>query len=205
MPTAVEKTFTFEYGGNQGFEYGAKYAGKIRLARGIPATVVSAIVARGRGTSVGAGLTLYSDDWSTWNGQQWQLFVLTLGNTVVTCWAAQGYPPSGRIDFRQGDGASSQLPAVQLRFFGEGGQQYYLLSRGPVAFSIQLENFVIADFAGDGSVRGIEIVGKHERTLESYVAQAVSLARDAASGLSTGKSQWKPVQVTSIPGAFTYP
>lgn len=90
MPTAVENNGLFEYGASHGFEYGASYAQKIQLARGIPAIAVSAVVARGRGTSVGAGKTMYSDDWTARNGQRWQLFVITQGNTVITSWAEQG-------------------------------------------------------------------------------------------------------------------
>jgi hypothetical protein len=80
----------FEYGGSQGFEYGGLYPGRLLASRGIPASLVKAVVARGRGTSVGAGKTLFSDDWTARSGKRWQLFVITLGGVIVTSWVEQG-------------------------------------------------------------------------------------------------------------------
>ena len=98
MPTAVENNAGFEYGasrgfeygGLRGFEYGGLYSDGIRSVRGIPESLVNAVVARGRGISVEGGRTLYSDDWTTKSGKRWRLFVITLGGTILTSWVEQG-------------------------------------------------------------------------------------------------------------------
>jgi hypothetical protein len=83
------------------------------------------------------------------------------------------------FDLQQRSGVTNLLPAVQLRFLGDAGQQYYQLSRKSVAYSVQLEAFVIADYAGDGSVRGIEFLNQMNRSLESYVGLALTKSRGA--------------------------
>ena len=90
ISTAVENNAGFEYGGKQGFEYGGSYSNRLLASRGIPASPVKAAVARGHGTSAGAGKTLYSDYWTARSGKRWHLFVITLGGAIVTSWVEQG-------------------------------------------------------------------------------------------------------------------
>ena len=52
-------------------------------------------------------------------------------------------------------------------------------SHEPVAYSVQLEPLVIADYAGDGSVRGIEFLRGPSRTLGEYIRLAQQKSRGA--------------------------
>lgn len=91
------------------------------------------------------------------------------------------------FDFQRSGAAAALLPAVRLRFVGEASQQYYLLSNRPVAYSVQIEPFVVADYAGDGSVRGIEFLNQLNRTLEAYIGLAQQKSRGPlAHGLEFG-------------------
>ena len=52
------------------------------------------------------------------------------------------------------------------------GAVYHMITQGKVAYSVPLSDLVIADYTDDGSVRGLEIVGKPKWSMDAYVAQA---------------------------------
>lgn len=78
---------------------------------------------------------------------------------------------------RGADSVRALLPAVQLQAFSDGTRHYYQFSRKPVVHSRQLEPLVIADYAGDGSVRGIEFLDGVHGTLEGYIGIAIRVGQ----------------------------
>jgi hypothetical protein len=90
--------------------------------------------------------------------------------------------------FRVSTGVSALLPAVRLAPFSEAERQYYIVSSKPVAYSVQLEPLVLADYAGDGSVRGIEFVGKRNHPIEFYLEKALGACKGPVSKIVDGTS-----------------
>jgi len=202
MPTAVE------------FEFGNAYTQKILRSRGIPESAASTLVGRGRSTSAGEGRTLFTDDWTLSNGLHLALFVIALGNKVLTAWieegpeersgaqgdfrmaAAQKVAPSlgdvklfqARGDFRMTPADTNRTPVAQLQAFSDAERKYYAMSDQRAVSSFRMEPLVIGDYAGDGSVRGIEIVGKQNQQFEYYLKLAQQNARGSAAGGFAGKS-----------------
>jgi len=71
-------------------------------------------------------------------------------------------------------------PTPTFRRDPEGAGTYHLVTPGKIAYSVPLSDLVIADYTADGSVRGLEFVGKPVMQMEAYIA----LARKASQGPS---------------------
>jgi hypothetical protein len=170
------------------------YLQRVMRIRGITESQLSTVTSGGGNHSGGnlpEGKTLHRfiqrDPPGNWQG--W--FAISRGGNPLTAWFSHGQLGNAQESSNRTAGALRQalsklLSAVQLEPFSSDGRQYYALSSQPVAHSLRIEPLVIADYAGDGSVRGIEIVGKVENTIEVYLRKALS-AGDGQFG--EGRSQ----------------
>jgi hypothetical protein len=138
--------------------------------RGIPNGVTSSVVARGRTSSLPEGQKLYAQPITNRAGEKWTVNVMTRQGKVVSTWLE---PDSSAAGPRS---ATAKLDPKLDSVLPHGGH-YYLITEGKVAYSVRFAPLVIADFAADGSVRGIEFLGRWDHDLQTYLtmAQAASL------------------------------
>jgi hypothetical protein len=139
-------------------------------ARSVPGDAARSLVGRGGGTAIGEGRTLYRKTCSA-GGKTWDLCVIGMNKSVLTSWLDTGKSARPKL----ASGGSSSNP--RLQFTGPGGRQYHKVSNGPIAYSIQLEPLVIADYGSDGAVRGIDFVGRMTKPFAAYLAEARAASR----------------------------
>ena len=78
MPTAVELTPNL------------RYAETVMGERGISVALAGKIASKGRGTSIGNGKVMFTDDMTASDGTRWSLFVVTQNSKLLTSWAERG-------------------------------------------------------------------------------------------------------------------
>ncbi len=158
MPTAVE--------------FGERYTQQILRDRGIPESAVKAAIARGHGTGIAEGKRLHRHTFHGAGGSAWVLQAIARGGQVLSGWIEPDRGAAPRVVPRPPSGGQRSLPAVQLQMFSDGERQYHALSRKPVAVSHRFEDLAIADYDCDGSVRGLEFLGRMHGTLEFHLRKA---------------------------------
>jgi len=185
------------------------YLQRVLNIRGITASQLSMITSGGGNHPAGdlpEGKTLHRliqrDPPARWQG--W--FAISRGSDTLTAWFSDGSigtpgNTSGRVAASANRTPGALLPAVQLEPFSSGGRQYYALSQEPVAHSLHIEPLVIADYAGDGSVRGIEFVGRVENTIEVYLHEAI----DASHGQGAERRSQFDLTISNLTMAYSQP
>jgi hypothetical protein len=76
--------------------------------------------------------------------------------------------------------ASPVGPLRQFQREATHGDQYYKVSDGKVAYSVELSDVVTADYDAAGEVRSIEFIGKRTAPLDSYLETARKASRGPA-------------------------